>query len=305
MNRFAKYSWGVLGWNIIVILWGTIVRATGSGAGCGNHWPSCNGAILPTPDRIQTVIEFTHRVMSGLALIAVLILLIWGLRKFPKGNFQRIGFIGASFFIILEALLGAGLVLFKLVGTNSSVFRAVAVSTHLLNTFILLAFLSLNAWWASGGKQIKFTDNGALHWLFGIGIFGVIILGMSGAITALGDTLFPSTSLAQTLAQQSTPGANFLVQLRIYHPVFAIAVGLYSLYFVRYLSKKFKDQIGRKLCLLVFCLVLLQWVAGLTNILLLAPVWMQVVHLFLADLVWVSYILLAGYTFSQPDWKVK
>jgi heme A synthase len=305
MNRFAKYSWGVLGWNIIVILWGTIVRATGSGAGCGNHWPSCNGDLLPTPERIQTVIEFTHRVMSGLALIAVLILLIWGLRKFPKGNFQRTGFIGASFFIILEALLGAGLVLFKLVGTNSSVFRAVAVSTHLLNTFILLAFLSLNAWWASGGKQIKFTDNGALNWLFGIGIFGVVILGMSGAITALGDTLFPSTSLAQTLAQQSTPGANFLVQLRIYHPVFAIAVGLYSLYFVRYLSKKFKDQIGRKLCLLVFCLVLLQWVAGLTNILLLAPVWMQVVHLFLADLVWVSYILLAGYTFSQPDWKVK
>ena len=305
MNRFAKYSWGVLGWNIIVILWGTIVRATGSGAGCGNHWPSCNGAILPTPDRIQTVIEFTHRVMSGLALIAVLILLIWGLRKFPKGNFQRIGFIGASCFIILEALLGAGLVLFKLVGTNSSVFRAVAVSTHLLNTFILLAFLSLNAWWASGGKQIKFTDNGALNLLFGIGIFGVVILGMSGAITALGDTLFPSTSLAETLAQQSTPGANFLVQLRIYHPVFAIAVGLYSLYFVRYLSRKFKDQIGRRLCLLVFCLVLLQWVAGLTNILLLAPVWMQVVHLFLADLVWVSYILLAGYTFSQPDWKVK
>ncbi len=305
MNRFAKYSWGVLGWNIIVILWGTIVRATGSGAGCGNHWPSCNGDLLPTPERIQTVIEFTHRVMSGLALIAVLILLIWGLRKFPKGNFQRIGFIGASFFIILEALLGAGLVLFKLVGTNSSVFRAVAVSTHLLNTFILLAFLSLNAWWASGGKQIKFTDNGALNLLFGIGIFGVVILGMSGAITALGDTLFPSTSLAETLAQQSTPGANFLVQLRIYHPVFAIAVGLYSLYFVRYLSKKFKDQIGRKLCLLVFCLVLLQWVAGLTNILLLAPVWMQVVHLFLADLVWVSYILLAGYTFSQPDWKVK
>jgi heme a synthase len=146
MNRFAKFSWAALGWNMLVILWGAIVRATGSGAGCGNHWPSCNGEIIPTPQRIQTVIEFTHRMMSGGALILVLILLIWGLRTYGRGSHQPIGFSGAAVFIIIEALLGAGLVLFKLVEANSSIFRAVAVSLHLLNTFILLAFLALNAW---------------------------------------------------------------------------------------------------------------------------------------------------------------
>jgi heme A synthase len=304
MNRFAKYSWGVLGWNLLVVLWGAIVRATGSGAGCGNHWPSCNGEIIPTPQHIQTVIEFTHRMMSGVALLSVLILLIWGLRNFPKGSQQRIGFIGAAVFIIIEALLGAGLVLFKLVGTNSSIFRAFAISLHLLNTFILLAFLSLNAWWASGGKPVFLKNRGSLILYFAIGLTGVIVIGMSGAITALGDTLFPSTSLAQTLAEQSAPGAHFLIQLRIYHPIIAILVGTYSIYLVRYLSNRSNDKIGKQLCLLVGTLILIQWTAGISNVILLAPVWMQIIHLFLADSVWISYILLAGHSFSLNEMEV-
>src|SRR5512145_1455764 len=172
MNRFAKFSWAVLGWNMLVILWGAIVRATGSGAGCGNHWPTCNGNVIPAPERIQTVIEFTHRMMSGVALILVLILLIWGLRTYAKGSHQRIGFSGAAIFILVEALLGAGLVLFNLVEENSSVFRAIAISLHLLNTFILLAFLALNAWWTSGGKQITLKNRGSLPLMFALGLVG-------------------------------------------------------------------------------------------------------------------------------------
>lgn len=298
MNRFAKFSWVVLGWNMLVILWGAIVRATGSGAGCGNHWPSCNGEVIPAPQRIQTVIEFTHRMMSGAALILVLILLLWGLRTFARDSHQRIGFIGAAVFILVEALLGAGLVLFKLVEANSSVFRAVAVSLHLLNTFILLAFLSLNAWWASGGKRISLKNRGNLPLLFGIGLAGVAIIGMSGAITALGDTLFPSASLAQTLAEQSDPGAHFLIRLRIYHPIIAILIGVYSLYLARHLHGQLNGKTGKRLSILLGIMIIIQWTAGITNVLLLAPVWMQVVHLFLADSVWISYILLAGHTLS-------
>ncbi len=44
---FSRYAWGVLLWNVLVALWGAYVRATGSGAGCGSHWPTCNGEILP------------------------------------------------------------------------------------------------------------------------------------------------------------------------------------------------------------------------------------------------------------------
>ena len=301
MNRFAKFSWAVLGWNMLVILWGAIVRATGSGAGCGSHWPSCNGVILPTPERIQTVIEFTHRLMSGGAMILILILLIWGLRSYPKGSHQRIGFIGAAIFINVEALLGASLVLFKLVETNASVWRAVAVAIHLLNTFILLAFLALNAWWASGGGRLSFKQRGYLPLVFALGLIGVALIGMSGAITALGDTLFPSTSLAQTLAEQSDPGAHFLVRLRIVHPLIAILVAVASLYLARFSFAHARRTAGKRLSLFLGLMLILQLAAGLTNVLLLAPVWMQIIHLFLADLVWISYILLAGETFAtQP-----
>jgi heme A synthase len=179
-----------------------------------------------------------------------------------------------------------------------SVFRAAAVSLHLLNTFILLAFLAFNAWWASGGKRISLKKRGSLPLMFAIGLAGVAIIGMSGAITALGDTLFPSTSLAQTLAEQSNPEAHFLIRLRIYHPIVAILMGMYSLYLIRYLYEKFKSDTGKRLSILLGTLITLQWAAGITNVLLLAPVWMQIGHLFLADSVWISYILLAGYTFS-------
>jgi heme A synthase len=134
--------------------------------------------------------------------------------------------------------------------------------------------------------------------MFAIGLAGVAIIGTSGAITALGDTLFPSTSLAQTLAEQSDQGAHFLIRLRIYHPIIAILVGVYSLYFARHLYSQFSGETGKRLSILLGTLIIIQWVAGVTNVLLLAPVWMQVVHLFLADSVWISYILLAGYTLS-------
>ncbi len=299
MNRFAKFAWGVLFWNMLTILWGALVRATGSGAGCGSHWPSCNGAIIPTPERIETIIEFTHRMMSGGALILVLILLIWGFRQYPKGSPVRIGVAGAAIFILVEALLGAGLVLFKLVEQNSTVFRAAAVAIHLFNTFILLSFLTLTAWWAAGGKAIALKNKGAWPWLFGIGLAGVAVIGMSGAITALGDTLFPVKSLAEGLAQDSSPDAHFLLRLRVYHPIIAILVGVYTLNLVRYLYGKFNDQTTRRLCLILGGLVLLQWTAGVVNILLLVPLWMQLTHLFLADAVWISYILLSAHTLTK------
>ncbi len=303
MNRFAKFAWGVLAWTVLNILWGALVRATGSGAGCGSHWPGCNGLIMPTPEsiKIETIIEFTHRALSGMVLVLVLAQLVWGWRKYPKGSPVRIGITGSAVFILLEAALGASLVLFKLVEDNSSVERAVFISLHLLNTFILLAFLALTAWWASGGKAVSLKNKGYLPLLFGTGLLGVALLGMTGAITALGDTLFPATSLAEGLAQDSDPSANFLVRLRFYHPVIAILVVVYTLNLVRYIYGKFNNPVIRRLSLILGGLVLTQLAAGVINLLLLAPVWMQLVHLLLADSVWISYVLLSASTLSAES----
>ncbi len=301
MNRFAKFAWGVLVWSVLNILWGAFVRASGSGAGCGNHWPNCNGEILPTPENINTVIEFTHRALSGVLLLAVLALLIWGWRSYPKGNPVRIGVTGSAAFVLLEAALGAGLVLFRLVENDSSVLRAVVIALHLLNTFILLAFLTLTAWWASGGAALSLKSKGYLPLLLGVGLVGVAIIGMSGAITALGDTLFPAKSLAEGFAQDSDENAHFLIRLRVYHPIIAIIVGMYTLYLVGRIYRKVNNKPTKTLCTLLGGLVIIQLAVGAANLLLLAPIAMQIIHLLIADAVWISYILLSASTLSVEN----
>ena len=294
MSRFAKLAWFTLAWNVADVLWGAFVRATGSGAGCGNHWPGCNGDVTPTPQNIATVIEFTHRVLSGVAIVLIGVLLVWGWRKYTKGSPVRLGVIASAVFILLEAALGAGLVLLDLVTTNSSAARAIAVAAHLLNTFFLLASLALTAWWASGGSRSTLKSQGRLPLLFGLGLAGVALLAMAGAVTALGDTLFPAQNLAQGLAQDADINSSFLVRLRVIHPLIAVLVGIYTLGLVRYLARRLPDAAGRRLLLALGGLVVLQLAAGAVNVLLLAPTWMQLLHLLLADGVWVTYVLLAA-----------
>ena len=231
-----------------------------------------------------------------MALLLVLALLIWGWRKYPKGSPVRVGVTGSAVFILVEAGLGALLVFAE--QHKESPLYAVLVAIHLLNTFILLAFLAVTAWWASGGKPITLKNKRSLVLLLGIALAGVALLGMTGAITAQGDTLFPAKSLAQGIAQDTDPGASFLVRLRFIHPIIAILVGIYLLNVARYLYGKAGSLAGRRLSLLVGGLVLLQLTAGVLNFLLLAPIWMQIVHLFLADSVWISCVLLSASTLS-------
>jgi len=299
MSRFAKYAWFVLAWNVLVILWGAFVRATGSGAGCGSHWPVCNGTVIPTLQSIETVIEYVHRVMSGADLFMILGLLILGLRLYPKSSPVRMGVIGSAVFILVESGLGAMLVLLNLVNKNESAFRAAAVAIHLLNTLVLLAFLALTAWWASGGKAISLKGKNRTALWLGIGLGGVALIGMMGAVTALGDTLFPAQTLAQGLAQDADANASFLIRLRVIHPIIAVLVGIYTLNLAWSIFKRSANPLAQKLCLALGGLVLAQWGAGLLTLLLLAPIWMQMVHLFLADSVWTSYILLSASVLSM------
>lgn len=294
LSRFAKYSWGTLGYNVLVVLWGAYVRATGSGAGCGSHWPLCNGVVLPRSPQIETIIEFVHRLSSGLALVLVVLLFIWGFKAYPKGSPVRLGVSLSLLFIITEALVGAMLVLFSWVAYDQSVARVISVSIHLVNTFLLLASLALTAWWASGGKRVSLNNQGLIAWAVGIGLLTVIILGVSGAITALGDTLFPAGSLAEGVQQDFEPTAHFLVRLRIWHPILAILSGLYIFFLALMLHLNTDSQTTRKLAWAVGIIFIVQLAAGLVNLLLLAPVAMQIVHLLLADLAWLALVLLGA-----------
>ncbi len=300
LYRYAKYAWLALAFNLLVIVWGAYVRASGSGAGCGSHWPLCNGEVIPSSPTIKTLTEYSHRLSSGIALLLVVFLLIWAFRVYaPKHQLRYISAL-AMFFMVMEAAIGAGLVLFELVAENKSIARALWMSAHLINTFLLVGMLALAAWLATTGERIKVRGQGVINILFAAALIATLILGVSGAVTALGATLFPVTSLAEGLKQDLSPTAHILIRLRFFHPFIAVGVsGLLILTAALTRTHISGNHVVRWANALII-LVLIQLGAGLINLLLHAPVWLQLTHLLLSDFVWIALVLLGSSALARP-----
>lgn len=290
----ALYAAIVLVANVLVVLWGAYVRATGSGAGCGDHWPLCNGEVLPRAPEVATMIEFTHRATSGIALLLVVGLVVWTWRTRPAGDRLRFWTAASGALMISEALLGAGLVLFRLVAQDASSARAFAMIAHLINTFGLLAALALSARWAREPAAPHGEGRGPAPVLVVVALVGLVMIATTGAVAALGNTLFPVRTLAEGLQQDFSPTSHFLLRLRVLHPILGVAVGV--LVAVLAAATAFRSGAPRVLMLagVVLSLVIVQVFCGFANLLLLAPVWLQLVHLLLADALWIAVVLLAS-----------
>jgi heme a synthase len=299
-TRFARYAWLVVGFNILVILWGAFVRVTGSGAGCGSHWPLCNGEVIPLAPQLETMIEFSHRLTSGLALFMVVGLLVWAFRAYPRGHHVRAGAVASMIFMLIEALIGAALVLLALVAENVSLSRAIALAIHLVNTFLLLAALTLTAWWASGRPPLVLRGRGTQIALLLPGLIGMLIIGSSGAITALGDTLLLQGVLPGGVNQVTHQSDHILVQLRVFHPIIGMLVGIYLLYMARALAQRLQTLVARRLNTALLVLFVVQIAIGGLNVTLQAPAAMQLVHLLMADLLWINLVLLGAEALAEP-----
>ncbi len=289
-KKLANFSWVLLAYTILVIVFGAFVRATKSGAGCGSHWPLCNGVVVPRAPAIETVIEFSHRITSGFTIILIGILIFWIWRKFPGGSFVRKSAAASVFFIITESLIGAGLVLFELVAHNDSMARAFAMMGHLVNTFLLLASLFITAMWVTVRIPKPHQDDRKAKLFGAVGIVGLMFLGASGAITALGDTLFPANSLVEGFQQEFAATSHVLLRLRVFHPFIAAVVGAYCVWFAFWLASRQQTTIAKKLAYAQASLIVLQMILGAINVVLLAPVWMQLVHLFVTTLIWINFV---------------
>ena len=295
--RLPRLAWFTLGWNVAVILWGAFVRASGSGAGCGAHWPLCNGEVVPRAPALATLIEYTHRVTSGMALLLVFYVAYRVFRERPSGPPARRAAAASVLFLLTEAGVGAGLVLFRLVAENESVARALFMSVHLVNTFVLLACLTLCAHFCGLASPSRLVARRA--WPFAAAAAALLVVGTSGAVAALGDTLYPARSLGAGLAADFSETAHFLVRLRLAHPLLALA-GAAAVAIAVVQALRSGDAASRRAALALLLLVAVQLVAGLANVVLLAPVWLQIVHLLLADLAWITLVLLAARALARP-----
>jgi heme a synthase len=338
VRGFPAFAWSVLIYNLAVILWGALVRATGSGAGCGGHWPLCNGEVLPANPQIATIIELTHRAMSGVALVTAAILAMWSWKAYPPRHPVRRWGAWSLVFMLTEALIGAALVLLGHVAANESVGRVFSLSTHLMNTFLLLASLALTAWWSTrpaedrvtlNGREKKGTDYSVLTdkvlisgaragvdkavcplFLRGrgplaigqlvIGIVALMLVAIAGVITALGDTLFPVHSLAEGIADDFASTASFLIRLRVIHPVLGIVAALFLAFLATPQFRASKGVPLRNLSGLLLILLMAQILLGSVTVLLKAPLAMQLAHLLIADALWITLVLFASERLRNP-----
>ncbi|HET9784980.1 MAG TPA: COX15/CtaA family protein [Terriglobales bacterium] len=294
-RRFAAFAWVVLAYNIAVILWGAYVRAAGAGNGCGDNWPLCDGQFLPAHPQIKMLIEFLHRASSGVDAVLVFGLFVGALWLYPKRHAVRRGAAAAVFFLVTEALLGAALVLFQWVGQNTSPARIAADATHLANTLCLLAALALTAIWASGVA----APRRASGWKLNFALLAVFVTGICGAVAALADTLFPAQSLSLALRQDFSGSTALLERLRVIHPAVAIAAGLYLLWLVFDGLPRPRLRLTRGLGYALAAAVLLQWAGGALDVMLLAPIPMQMLHLATADLLWILLLLFTAATLAE------
>lgn len=297
-----RFAWGVLVFFVATILWGTVVRATGSGAGCGDHWPLCNGTVFQASPTLHTTIEFAHRISAGaIDSILVLALVVWTWRRTTHGHLARWAAGATVFLTITEGALGALLVKFGLTAESRSPMRAPIEALHLSNTLLLLAALTLAAH-LLGRRKGYLRRNIRMVAPFGavVAAFVVMVVGVTGSLAALGDTLFPASSLGLALAQDFSATASWLLRWRWLHPTVAVFAGIFLLWL---LARAVKDKAhwdNRRLSAFVLLLLAIVYTLGVLDVLLLAPLWLQVSHLLAADTLWASLVVLTARLTLQP-----
>jgi cytochrome c oxidase assembly protein subunit 15 len=294
-HALRRFAWGVFAYFIAVILWGGVVRATGSGAGCGNHWPLCNGTVMQHSARAETIIEFTHRITSGLSLILVVALLVWTLRGTERGHLARVAAAAAVFFTLVEAALGALLVKLGLTAQSQSPLRPPYLALHLTNTLLLVAALTLTAHFLSRGTGFRW-DAVRLAAPFSaiVPIAVMLAAGVTGSLAALGDTLYPASNLASALAEDFSASSAWLVRWRWTHPAVAFLASLVLIALLVRAARRSTHWDNRGLVALVLILLAAQYTLGLLDVFLLAPVWIQIAHLLGADLLWAALVVLGA-----------
>lgn len=349
LSKFAKYAWFVLGYNLLVIIWGVFLRASLSGDGCGEHWLTCGGEVIPSAPQLKTQIEFFHRITSSLAGIFVIILVVWAFWAFSNGRntkIRKIWMIGPIFmfflalilpsvlveykislialgiikiftlliiwvwnnhplrklalasliFIIIEGVVGGLLVLTGNTAANWTPTRPYWMAAHLINTFTLIAVLSLTAWFASGGKSFSlFKAERKILLLLIVAIAGIFIVGMSGSMAALSSMLYPSSTLAEGIAKDFSASSHYILRLRVFHPILSVLLGLFLIGLAGWLKKQSDgDSSTIRWANILSILVLTQFVSGIVTILTLATIVMSLIHLLLADAVWIAFVLMTA-----------
>lgn len=256
---------------------------------------TCQGEVIPSAPQLKTIIEFTHRITTEVAGVLVVIMAAWALWAYPKRSLVRKTATLSLLFIIFEGIVGGALVLTGNTADNWTPTRPYWTAGHLINTFILLAFLALTPWLAGRSGRVRFRATGKVWLLLAVGSAAILFVGVSGSMAALTTMLFPAASLSEGLAKDFSDSSNYLLRLRISHPILSILTACYLLFLSGWLRSWSRGDVGvRRWSNLISLLLLVQLGFGAATLLMLSPIVMQLGHLLLADAIWISFILMSA-----------
>ncbi len=305
---YTGAAWAALVFTLFVVLWGGFVSASGAGDGCGDDWPLCGELLSPSAgataaDTADTLVEFTHRATSGLALLAVAGLAVWSRRRFPPGHRARWWAALSLTFMVVESLIGAALVLFQWVDMNVSLARALVQPVHLANTYLLMGALACAAWWSGPRRPVAALDPGRPDRLVAAALGGLIVVSAFGTAASLASTVFPSESFLDGVRSDFAGGAHYLIRLRVWHPVAVVAFGAYLVWLGRQLAAR---PAGLPAPFLpVAAIFAAELAVGVLDAVLLAPIGLQMAHLFLAHALWLGLMALWLHLRSEPATSVR
>jgi heme A synthase len=170
---------------------------------------------------------------------------------------------------------------------------------HLVNTFVLLGFLALTAWHAGTGRSLRLRTRRSFIAAVAIGAAAIFLVGITGSIAALATMIFPVGTIAEGLAADFSPTSHMLLRLRFLHPITAILVSVFLIFLTSWLAKETgKDKCVVKWSNVISLLVLVQLAVGAATLLTHSPIVMQLLHLFLVDAIWLSFVLLGANVLS-------
>lgn len=292
-SQFSRFSWALVLYTVFVIIWGAWVRISHSGDGCGNHWPLCEGSFIPTEAETKTWIEYLHRLTSGFYGIFVAVLTVWAFRLFPRKSAQRQIAITTFILMIIEAGLGAALVLKGLVGENATIFRLFVMTFHQINSLLLVGatvILAIFTGRESFSFQWKSLFRSKWTWIL------FMLIPATGAWAALANTLFPSLNLTEGLLKDFATGSPWILRLRVAHPLLALSLGSFLAHHFYRESERATDPYLKSWALRVSAVFATALIFGILTLLSLSPVWMKLIHLTLAQGLWIT---LSGYVITS------
>ena len=264
-------------YSILIIIWGAWVRISKSGDGCGTSWPLCNDTIIPDTGNIHTLIELTHRLSTGVYGVLVILLVIWTFKLFPITHAVRKIALFVLSLTILEALIGAKLVLFGLVGENTGIYRIIVMSLHQVTSVLLTGSIAKAYYVTTLAPENKINS----PYLISILKIMFLLIIATGGVAALSNTVFPSSSILEGLMTDLNPTSHILLKLRIIHPVLALLLTFTMIFILLRLYKDDPKYVVRlSTCIIVGVTI------GIITLVTLSPVYMKLIHLTVAHIIW-------------------